>query len=59
MKTEDLDLDFHPFGEDAPATPAPVQRPTSKERTKAGPKSLGANDAAIAERDNRKPMGRR
>jgi len=57
VKTEDLD--FYPFGKDEPGTPIPAQRPTSKDRAKAGPKSLGHDEAAIAECDNRKPLGRR
>ena len=41
------------------AVPLPVARPTSADRAKAGPLGLSNNDAATAERDNRRPMGRR
>jgi len=51
-------LDFHPFERKAQAAVTAV-RPRASERVKAGPLGLGSNDAAIAERDNRRAMGRR
>lgn len=52
----DAEPDFYPFDT---AVPLPVARPTSADRAKAGPLGLSNNDAATAERDNRRPMGRR
>lgn len=37
----------------------PLPRPTSAARAKVGPQGLSNDDAATAERDNRRPMGRR
>ena len=48
--------DFYPF-ERSPDLQQP--RATSAARAKVGPLSTGHDDAAIAERDNRRPMGRR
>lgn len=61
------DFDFYPFGR-ADAVCATsctsdsmpgVVRVTSKTRAKAGPKSIVRDDAAIAERDNLRALGRK
>ena len=52
----DAEPDFYAFDT---AIPLPVARPTSAARAKVGPQGLSNDDAATAERDNRRPMGRR
>jgi hypothetical protein len=51
------DLDFHPFERAVHDTVA-IARASHAQRKAAGPKSTGTSDAAIAERDNRRAMGR-
>ena len=50
----DAEPDFYPFDT---AVPLPVARPTSAARAKVGPQGISNDDAAIAERDCRRPMG--
>lgn len=51
------DLDFHPFERAVHDTVA-IARASHAQRKAAGPRSTGTSDAAIAERDNRRAMGR-
>lgn len=51
------DLDFHPFERAVHDTVA-IARASHAQRQAAGPRSTGTSDAAIAERDNRRAMGR-
>lgn len=51
------DLDFHPF-ERAVHDTVVIARASHAQRKAAGPRSTGTSDAAIAERDNRRAMGR-
>ena len=53
----DAEPDFYAFERGTPLNPLP--RPTSADRAKVGPLGLSNDDAATAERDNRRPMGRR
>ena len=53
----DAEPDFYPFERGTPLNPLP--RPTSAARAKVGPQGISNDDAAIAERDCRRPMGRR
>lgn len=53
----DAEPDFYAFERGTPLNPLP--RPTSAARAKVGPQGISNDDAAIAERDCRRPMGRR
>ena len=53
----DAEPDFYAFERGTPLNPLP--RPTSAARAKVGPQGISNDDAATAERDNRRPMGRR